>query len=435
MVITLDNIKGVSNVYEHNGVTTLTFYCPCLSLANAGINKNTNLRDASALEKQTIKLMNSLRDEPAMFAYRSDAITYTARDVSVSRDSVELEYPDEITESNVDTFGLINGGHRVLAMEELAASNQLSADAYVKVEILAGPGVTAGFVHDIVCTRNVSIRAKQSDIHNQQGHFDILKKYLTDVPYYNRIGFKSGMKSDGKYIEPLDLMTVMCSFSKLQLEYDVNGHVIGQGKKIATCITHKESSVKKIMHNERSFVRNMGYFQQIFDIVSVAERCIVDFATKYPNPRLPLDGARYALIDGPELDGKNKSYPAAPAVGREWILLSALTVLTQYDEESDTYSLRDGALEFLTTDNINAFILKFLNSSELFPSGDKINPKAKRAPVPKRMLTEEHPSQQFTGSSLYTMKAADILKSMFNSFIKKHSIELAEAAGAMAEIA
>ena len=354
--------------YELNitkNIAVLRTTISCADLVKLNVNKSTNLRDASVAQKKTRELIDSLSEHPEVFLFNSESIVINVKSVFYNDDeSITVEFPT----NNSDVYGLINGGHRLCAMEFLASAGALSEEAKVHLEILCGAGVTKEYLHQLAINRNNNMSLSRSDRANQEGKYDTLKKLLKDHPCYDYTQFRTGA-SNYQALTPRALMSIAYCFSDQQIEYSPDGFPVSTGDFIHSRFNTTSRFIQTFFDEKKSeILSNKRYFYDILDIVNMIDRVSVKVATDHPNTRLDLSkNMRYPLIYTGEDDWDLARRVSAQKL---WPLIAATTLLTFKKSDCVYYSFQCMALDFFTEDMVYQYIENFISNRKAFRSKD-----------------------------------------------------------------
>ncbi len=423
MLLTFKSIDADSiSIHADNkhGLIMASFLCPCTELVSQDINRHANLRGANPLQAQTIRLINSLKKDPSHFVYKCDAITLTAQDIYTSKTlatgktEVVLEYPDDMDkESNKLTFGLINGGHRLEAMNFLNNIDALPEEAYIKVEVVAGPGVDNEFVNELVVTRNSNMAIAKNDVYNKQGKYDVLREIVEELDFSEEVAYQSGDIS--KNINPAQLCAIIATFSEQCHAYHPVLHTVIETKRNTMQIFHHagQYAVEWMDRNKDIVRKNKEFFTQAIVLAGVMDEVATEFATKYPNNRLDLSRAkRYPLVKQSEEKWDKIRRPATQKLS---CLIAGLSELTRYDETTKTYDFVPYASEFITKKRLADYVKQFLSSSEIFPDKNF-----------KKDIAE-YTNAEFRSNPKYFREAARIMRNEYAAFIVQKETKAANS--------
>lgn len=384
-----------------DGKKMLSFYAKCKDIIGHDINKAPNLREANVTQKQTILLINSLEEEPETFAYKCDALAITAKNATYKDDKVVLEFPDKADE----TYGLINGGHRLLAMEYLDSFDRLSEEAYIHVEVIYG-NLKGKFVNPIVIARNNTMRTRKNDVYNKEGKFDVLKDIFAGQPFADDVAYYSGTD---KFMDPQYVASIIMAFSRCRLTFHpVLGEVM-ESRYISGNKCNNGAAVNSINLIADEIRKNKEFFNSVIYLARRMDDLITAFAEKYPNNRLDLKKVRFPFARMSK--DENLELALRPSLVKVMPFIFALNQLVTYDEATGKYGFVEYADDFLTESYVREFIKKVITSKELFKDKNF------------RKDTFNYGVQYFRDSDRFHREAARIIRMDYAAFAVKKAAE------------
>ncbi len=187
---------------------------------------NANVRPPGEAKKPFRDMVKTVESDPASFHLKNRGITYLCDrfEYDNSRRLILITIPDVITDDGdwTDTddprFGIADGGHTyevirqtVDRLNELAEQDGWS-EPFVRVHFLAGSGIDAGEVEQVVEALNTSSQVQQYTLDEYQNRFDELKAALRDGGF--DVSLVSFRENEDKEWEVREIIQRMACFLK-----------------------------------------------------------------------------------------------------------------------------------------------------------------------------------------------------------------------------
>lgn len=164
------------------------------------------------------EILQSALSNDGRFHYKHKGITIVADEVRVTDERgpvstllIKLREGD----------GILDGGHSsaiIAKAKSISAEDGVAiGNQFVKVEVITR--VPADDIAEISGGLNTSVQVKDISLENLAGHFDWLKKLLSDAPYSDKIGWQENAKCE---IDARDLISLLTCFNLEHFPADVD---------------------------------------------------------------------------------------------------------------------------------------------------------------------------------------------------------------------
>ncbi|WP_322151112.1 AIPR family protein [Paratractidigestivibacter sp.] len=167
------------------------------------IPMDTNPRKQKLTTTVAKKIKASLLDEASLdFYLLNRGILLSAKKASFNNYSNELT----ITMDDLSCHGDVDGGHTYKII--LENRDQLEeGKQYVKLEILTG---IEGIFESLAAARNTSTQVKDQSIAELEHRFDLIKRGIGDLPFYDRVFFEENAEGD---VDVCDVLAILNMFN------------------------------------------------------------------------------------------------------------------------------------------------------------------------------------------------------------------------------
>ena len=149
------------------------------------------------------KILKTLKERPNLMLLRNKGIVLTVSSVSIDEDTNEIV----LELKNVDTDGVVDGGHTYAACMEAADLSEMYKkldEAFVTLEIFVG--LSKKDTAELAAARSDGVPHKFYSMLNYHGKFDDIVASMKGKPGHDRICYYEGHKGDFSVVQLVQLI-------------------------------------------------------------------------------------------------------------------------------------------------------------------------------------------------------------------------------------
>lgn len=177
--------------HKSHGIEHHIMYVAARELASA-IGKGPNAREQNTNKQVYKKVAQSLRDIDTVegtFHLKNMGIVINAESIERIEDDLF-----EISLTQEDFHGIVNGGHTYDLIQEANAENETPGEQFVRVEIRTR--VPNEWIPMMADGLNTSVQVQQYALADLSGYFDWIKEALKGEPYFDKIAWTENESAD-----------------------------------------------------------------------------------------------------------------------------------------------------------------------------------------------------------------------------------------------
>jgi len=227
-IVKVFSFRNIETPFSKNGHKNYYSVIDVNNLPDLKEWREINVRDPKLTGSVPKKISASFRDNDEMFLFMNRGITISVESAVFNNKTSELQ----LTFSNKEDHGLLDGGHTYTIIREEAKHLHPEETRYVKLEVLEG------FVHDeitdVVGARNTSNQVKDQSLMELDNRFEKLKDFMPRG-YDKLVAFseyETDKEGNPKPIDIRDIIAILTAFNK-DLYNDVNQPVVAYSSKKA----------------------------------------------------------------------------------------------------------------------------------------------------------------------------------------------------------
>jgi hypothetical protein len=245
--------------------------------------RKINVRDPKLTGAVPKAIREGFNEKPDLFLFMNRGIVLSVEKVYF--DSAKSDLKIILTDPNV--HGLLDGGHtyNIILEERKPDVNQ-----YVKVEILEG--LNSEEITDVVDARNTSNQVRDESLMNLAKHFDDLKEYLKDAPYFDDIAFKEFEVDARGNPKPIDIREVIALLSVFDKDnFSENVHPL-------MAYSSKNATLKHFRSHRHSFEKIYPLANDILLLYDHIQEHLPALYNKARKDYASVSGGRFGQLTG-----------------------------------------------------------------------------------------------------------------------------------------
>ena len=169
--------------------------------------RNPKFSKSEKLSGQVARsIVKTLEEEPEKFALKNLGI-YLLVDVAESKRISGDRHEVEITLSNMEQHGIVNGGHTFQAIRQVMESQTYNGLAYVRLHLYQN--IPESQIVDLAEGLNKNLQVDQASLKNLVNKFDMIKTAMKGMRGENEIAYSDGEPGHVDILEVLHILSVL----------------------------------------------------------------------------------------------------------------------------------------------------------------------------------------------------------------------------------
>lgn len=201
-------IVTMGSPYKHDGRIVYHAFVSVNDLPDS-FPTTVNPREVNTRTKVFHKIKDGLYEDNDSFFINNRGMLVSVKAVNIDRkhNVLSLNFGNEQSD-DINSYGVLDGGHTYEAIKELHQDKKLHLDQFVHLEIVTH----IDSVDELAGARNTSVQVADKAIAELSNKFDFIKDAIKDESYADKVAYKQNEDTSLKPLDSVDFVRLMFAF-------------------------------------------------------------------------------------------------------------------------------------------------------------------------------------------------------------------------------